>query len=413
MKAITEILGRLRKQPPKRDSETIGEDEDDAIEQTSVSGDRGMPSLSKSKSAENRIAGYLVIGVLSAVAVALLVKYYSVQIEKHHAAEEAAGPVKAKDVTAKTTVAPFKEPPPPPPPEEAEPIGIIQAKPPVSNVRSGQPAPPPLPRQLGPDGKPILTPEEQLEQRRLTSPVIVKRDGAGGGKQAYDMGVGAPAQGQGNAGVIGSSLIASSTPGVKAVLLPNRDYLITKGTFIECTLETAIRSSTAGMVRCIQTSDVYSDSGRVLLLERGTVYTGEYKSDMAQGQQSLFVLWTEAKTPLGVVVELASPATDSLGRSGVSGFLDTHFWDRFKSAFLFTAIQTVSQVAQNKSSSGGTNIYSQPMGSGSQFQNVISDVIKPGLQISNSIEKNHGERVGIFVARVLDFRNVYDLRNSR
>ncbi len=53
-------------------------------------------------------------------------------------------------------------------------------------------------------------------------------------------------------------------------------------------------------------------NGRVVLMEKGTQIVGEYRGGLQRGQKRLFVLWSRAKTPNGVIVTLASPAADAL-----------------------------------------------------------------------------------------------------
>ena len=101
--------------------------------------------------------------------------------------------------------------------------------------------------------------------------------------------------------------------------LPDRNFLITAGSFIPCVLQTAMDSSQPGYVSCIVPRNVYSDNGRVVLLEKGTKIFGEYQGGLNRGQYRLFVLWTRAVTPRGIAIDVGSPATDALGRGGVDG----------------------------------------------------------------------------------------------
>ena len=118
---------------------------------------------------------------------------------------------------------------------------------------------------------------------------------------------------------LGAMLRPTRTVAVAAGVMPDRRFLLPKGAFIDCTLETAIDSSLPGMTTCITATDVWSADGSVVLLERGTKLVGETRGDVRTGQERLFVLWSEARTPAGVVVELASPGTDELGRSWCHG----------------------------------------------------------------------------------------------
>jgi type IV secretion system protein VirB10 len=195
-------------------------------------------------------------------------------------------------------------------------------------------------------------------------------------------------------------------PAVPAALLPTQRLLLPQGSFIDCTLETAIDSTLPGMTTCITAADTFGADGKVVLLERGTKLVGETRGEVRQGQARVFVLWTQARTPTGVVVPLASPGTDELGRAGLPGEVERHFWQRFGAAMLITLIDGAVQAGvQASARTGGTVIYA-PSGS----QDVLTEVLKDTVAIPPTVIKHNGDRIQVLVARDLDFRPVYELR---
>ena len=205
---------------------------------------------------------------------------------------------------------------------------------------------------------------------------------------------------------IASMLSTNKTQNSVAAVLFNRDYLLAKGAFIDCVLNTSMNSTLAGMTKCTLTRHIYSDNGNTLLLERGSEVTGEYRANVAQGQARLFVLWDRVKTPHGVVVDLASPATDSLGSGGVDGYVDTHFWERFGGAMM---LSLVDDLAGYVATSGGKSVNNFESSSDAA-QNMAAEALKNTINIPPTFHKNQGERIGIFIARDIDFSKVYQLK---
>jgi type IV secretion system protein VirB10 len=200
----------------------------------------------------------------------------------------------------------------------------------------------------------------------------------------------------------------TTTPATQAELLPSERFLLPKGAFIDCTLETAIDSTLPGMTTCITAADTFSADGKVVLLERGTKLVGETRGQLQQGQARVFVVWTQARTPAGVVVPLDSPGTDELGRSGLPGDVERHFWQRFGAAMLISLVDGAVQAGvQASGRSGGAVIYT-PSGS----TDVLTEVLKDTLQIAPTVVIRNGERIQVLVARDIDFRSVYELRAS-
>ncbi|MEK8095417.1 type IV secretion system protein VirB10 [Methylocystis sp. IM3] len=194
--------------------------------------------------------------------------------------------------------------------------------------------------------------------------------------------------------------------GVRASRLPNRNLLVAQGTPIPCVLETAMSSDVPGFVSCVVLRDVMSDSGNVVLMEKGTQIVGEYRATVRRGSQRLFVLWTRAKTPTGVIVALASPGTDALGRAGFDGEIDTHFWQRFGGALLLSVVGDAAAIGRQQLQSNDIQIVNAP----GAMNTGAAVAVQNSIDIPPTLTKNQGELVNVFVARDLDFSSVYRLR---
>ncbi|WP_455481900.1 type IV secretion system protein VirB10 [Bartonella sp. B35(2025)] len=192
-----------------------------------------------------------------------------------------------------------------------------------------------------------------------------------------------------------------------ATQLRNRDLLITQGTQIDCTLETKIITTQPGMTTCHLTRDVYSTSGRVVLLDRGSKVVGFYQSGLQQGQARVFVQWSRVETPSGVIINLDSPSTGSLGEAGIGGWVDRHFWERFSGAIMISIVSDFGEWLKSKMINTAKD---SPQPSNAQnAESIVMETLQNSINIVPTLYKNQGERVNIFVARDLDFSNVYSL----
>ena len=226
-----------------------------------------------------------------------------------------------------------------------------------------------------------------------------------GGQGGYGApgGVGGP-EGQGGqqgGDGLGARLQATPLTGVSANVLRNQPYLLTTGTVMPCVLQTAMDSTLPGFVTCVVPQDILGKTG-IVLLDRGTKVVGQFQGGMRQGVERMFVLWTRAETPQGVVINLDSPATDPLGRSGMDGEIERHFWQRFGGALLLSTVDGVLSAGQAAVAKSGTVTVNTSNSSG-----VIGQSLSGSVNIPPTIRKNQGELVSIFVARDLDFSSVY------
>lgn len=195
---------------------------------------------------------------------------------------------------------------------------------------------------------------------------------------------------------------ASAIGQAQARPLPDRNFLITAGSFIPCVLQSAMDSSQPGYVSCIVPRNIYSDNGRVVLMEKGTKILGEYQGGLDRGQYRLFVLWTRAVTPRGIAIDVASPATDALGRGGMDGRVNNFFWQRFGTALLFSLVEDAATVGAEAVGNSASNTTRVP-------SDAASTILQQNGQIKPVLRKNQGEDVGITVAQDFDFSSVYGL----
>ena len=202
-----------------------------------------------------------------------------------------------------------------------------------------------------------------------------------------------------------SKLQGTPTPVGDTVVNHNRSLMISKGTVIDCILETRLDTTVPGFTSCVIPRDIYSQDGKVLLVERGTKAVGEYRGGVANGLARIFVLWTEFRTPEGVIVSVSSPAADSLGGAGMGGYVDFHWWKRFGNALLFSMVSSAFDFATAKEADNNGDFQMDSSG----MNEIIQEAMRQAGNIPPTLYKNQGEHVSVFVARDIDFSNSYQL----
>lgn len=211
--------------------------------------------------------------------------------------------------------------------------------------------------------------------------------------------------------------------GVRAGKAGNRDLTLDKGAFIDCVMTTKFHSQLAGMLTCEVTRNIYSASGRVILVDRGSRVTGEYQGDVKTGQSRVFVVWNRIVTPKGVTINIDSPASSELGESGLTGRVNNHFFKRFGGAMLVSLVTGISdgvgksvgasigrEIDKGLGNGNGTTVIDLGGSSSNGAGDVASKIIEQTSNIPPSIVKHQGDKVTIYVARDVDFSSVYRLK---
>ncbi|CAD7741404.1 hypothetical protein LMG31884_47660 (plasmid) [Xanthomonas hydrangeae] len=304
---------------------------------------------------------------------------------------------------------------------------------------AGQPG---VPAQAGSGGQydvPAMSPQEQyaqtLKERRLSAPLtaaIEQPERAQGATQVVpqtasntdDAFLAAlrasvpPNFGQNGAtqapqkSSLESSLESVNTSMSLATRLNDPSMTVTQGSLLPCSLDTALNSQLPGMVMCKLSLPIYGTDSRVVLLDRGTILTGQYQgAQLKQGMNRIFVLWTRAETPKGVIVSLDSPSSDGLGRSGIGGKVNNHFWARFGSGLLLSVVDDGLTYATQRRSQGDAQTLQ--FGSTSDTaKDAAAIAVENSVGIPPTQSTAQGSVVNVFVARDLYFGGVYGLRTA-
>jgi len=182
--------------------------------------------------------------------------------------------------------------------------------------------------------------------------------------------------------------------------LANPSMTIPQGAIISGVLETAINSDLPGYVRALVSRDVLSFDGSVVLVPRGSRLFGQYRASADLGQSRAFVIWTRVMRPDGVSIDINSPGADALGRGGLEGETDRHFFRRFGGAILLTLLGGAADAAAN---GGNTQVV---VGVARGSSDAASAALAEEINIPPTIRVAQGAAIRIIVSRDLDFSRV-------
>lgn len=381
-----------------------------------IEGERNVAPVNRGLTLQNKVVNWIVMGGVVTLVLFLLANYYMGLYDAHQE-----GRMVAKDTTrtVATTTLPALALPDPEPAKVVPASAAVEYPPlqqPAGHINGAAPA------GTGPAGQPPAKSLAQLvRERRQKSDIRFNLDGQtpGGAGTAGTMELGA----SGLDAMPGAAPNAATRPApVKAVqagftasrayMLPDPTLMMVRGQVIPCTVLPAMDTTLTGTVTCITGEDASGADNMVSLMERGTICTGKQGGGVAHGQRRVGIIWDRCRTPKDVLVPLNADATDSLGRPGIPGRVDTHFWDRFGGAIALSLITDIGPyLAATRQDGNNNTTVAFPNITGPQ--QVISEVLKSTVDIKPTIEGSPASRVLIFLNGDLDFRDVYQLERTK
>lgn len=174
---------------------------------------------------------------------------------------------------------------------------------------------------------------------------------------------------------------------------------VVQGTIIRASLETAVDSSLAGLIRAVISTDVHSMDGSRILIPSGSKVLGEYQTEINLAQERINIVWTRIQLSDGRYITLKGFGADRLGRAGVAGQVDTHFAQRFGGAALISIISAIPNIAAASINNKIVSDTAEDVGK--DFNSATSEAISEQLSIAPTIYIPQGSDITIIVDRDL------------
>lgn len=117
----------------------------------------------------------------------------------------------------------------------------------------------------------------------------------------------------------------------------NMELVLGRGKIIDAVLESAISTDFGGEVRSVISRDVFSESGKNILVPKGSRVFGTYSTGIDGAYGRISIEWNRIDLASGYTLSLQGAGIDNLGRKGYQGRVDNKFKERFSNAILMSA----------------------------------------------------------------------------
>lgn len=175
---------------------------------------------------------------------------------------------------------------------------------------------------------------------------------------------------------------------------------ITQGTIIEATLTTGINSQLSGTLTSTVSFDIWAFDMSRVLIPRGSQLFGRYSNEIALGQRRVLVAWDRIVTPDAQVVDIDAYGSDRLGRSGLTGKVNSRFGQRFGAAALISVIGALPVIAA--AGTGSETASDVAVNVSEDAADSVNSIVAQYLELAPIITVEHGDIIMVMVTNDLE-----------
>lgn len=368
---------------------------DDGVEM-----DTGMPTVA---AAPGRVL-VVILGAVAIVGIALFALFSGDDEQQNRGADT---PIPQSQLRpAAQSQVPVPQPVLPP---ITPPAPVVEVQPPPALPE------PPRPRPVEPTQDPTALSKAQQERR--ASGLLVGNTRGGSSASQEPRGARGFAGSDPNLAFTREYLAGTEAEQAEATIMGNMNYIVAQGKMIDAVLETAINTDLPGPLRAVVSRDIYAESGREVMIPKGSRLIGSYNSSIQRGQTRVYVIWARIIRPDGIDIKVDSPGVDSLGRAGVAGYVDNKYFEMFAASILTSSVSIGLGIAADSmldergtsqtSTSDGTTTSSGSAGSQAvlqgirDFSDTSEEILRGILEQEPTITVDQGTRIKVFVNRDL------------
>lgn len=181
----------------------------------------------------------------------------------------------------------------------------------------------------------------------------------------------------------------------------DRDRIITEASFVPAVLVQAINSELGGKVVAQIEQNIYGAAGRKVLIPAGSKAVGRYQPLRKTGETRINIIWHRIITPDGINIRTQdAEMADGMGRAGITGDVDNHYFERFGIALLVSTLTAVTSY-QIPIENQGQAVVIQSYGAG--MTSLAQTILNEHINIKPTVTIPAGARILISPQRDIWF----------